>query len=648
MKRTIDYQTYYDRILGGWIGKSLGGIIGAPYECHKQFTPVGKEDLWPSQLYPNDDLDIQVVWLEALQEIGITPTARQLAEFWHKRCFYTCCEYGVFIDNLEHGIYPPLTGTWNNDFFNSSEGCPIRSEIWGFIAPGNPGLAMKYAGNDGSLDHGRISIELEQFLSAAASEAFFADDPVQLFERVCGLVPEDNAGRKLFYGVRDLCEKYRDEYELWLNIVRKYGDADGTKALINNAFAMMALIRGGNDFKEIMRLCVQIGWDVDCSCATAGVIWGAIHGSKAFPQDFTGKMGKNLICACDIPHKYAALTDFAAETAAIGIEVARLINPEIEITGAPEVVIRPLAAPAFSASYTYENNEPVLWSKKSNTVTIRVVNPFDTAFEGEIVFDIPPHIKADKRSARISIPAKSFADTALTVILKEDAEYMPELNLVHFAMKQQGGKTVFEDTFGFHGATQWDVYGPYWDMWDKEIFEVCPYRNEKFTSNPGNLPEFACDATSCHVRPKFKYLDEALLLTQDIPSALPFSVEKGDDVYERTDLYSFNGPQCCYLVREFKSDERIEDVQFVFDAECPFECYLDGKRIQSRSTHSRRHSTYCILENIVLTGKKQRLVVKLASRIGNFKFSVVIGKENSSRTRAYSPYVYNYSTRKGR
>ena len=30
MKKTLDYQTYYDRILGGWIGKSLGGIIGAP------------------------------------------------------------------------------------------------------------------------------------------------------------------------------------------------------------------------------------------------------------------------------------------------------------------------------------------------------------------------------------------------------------------------------------------------------------------------------------------------------------------------------------------------------------------------------------------------------------------------------------------
>ena len=644
MKKTLDYQTYYDRILGGWIGKSLGGIIGAPYECHKQFNKADYNKLWPTQLYPNDDLDIQVVWLEALQEIGIAPTSRQLAEFWQERCFYTCCEYGIFIDNLEHGIYPPLTGTWNNEFFISSEGCPIRSEIWGFIAPNNPALAMKYAYNDGTLDHGMLSVELEQFLSVAAAEAFFANDPVELFDRVCELVPENNAGKILYHGVRELCEKYEDEYELWLNIVRKYGDADGTKALINNAFAMMALFRGGNDFKEIMRLCIQIGWDVDCSCATAGALWGALHGSKAFPQEFTDKMGKTLICACDIKHKYTALTDFAAETAAIGLEVAKVLNPEIEFINAPEITIRPLPAPAFNASYAYENNEPVLWTKKTNTVTITVNNPFDRTFDGELIFDIPSHIKADKNTAKIKIAANSTAAVTLTVILNEKEEFIPELNLINFAMKENG-KTVFEDKFGFHGATQWEVYGPYWDMWDKEVFEICPYQNENFTCNPGNVPEVACDATSCHIRTKFQYLNETELLKNSIPSELPFSVEKGTDRYERKDLYSFNGPQCCYLVREFKSDERIENVRFVFDAECPFECYLDGKLIQSRDNHNSG-AFYRKIENITLTGEKQRLVIKLVSRLENFKFSVTLCRSSNSRTRAFSPYYRNILSQK--
>lgn len=646
MKKTLDYQTYYDRILGGWIGKSLGGIIGAPYECHKQFNKANYDNLWPKELYPNDDLDIQVVWLEALQEIGINPTSRQLAEFWQERCFYTCCEYGIFIDNLEHGIYPPLSGTWNNQFFQNSEGCPIRSEIWGFISPNNPALAMKYAANDGCLDHGAISIELEQFLSVAASVTFFANDPIELFERVCTLVPANNAGSVLYKGVKELCEKYQDEYELWLNIVRKYGDADGTKALINNAFAMMALFRGGNDFKEIMRLCIQIGWDVDCSCATAGALWGAIHGSKAFPQEFLDKMGKTLICACDIKHKYTALTDFAKETAAIGIEVAQLLNPEIEILNAPQVTVRPLAKAAINATYTYQNDEPVLWAKKTNTVTITLENPFDKTINGEIIFDIPSYIKSNKTKESITIEPHSSCNVTLSVILKEDEEFLPRLNLIKFSIKENED-IIFSDQFGFHGATQWEVYGPYFDMWNKEKYEVCPYQNEKLNCNPGNIPEFAPDATNCHVRTQFQYLDEATLINEDLPSELPFSIEKGNDRYNRTDLYSFNGPQCCYLVREFVSHEKVEDIRLVFNASCPFECYLDGKLIQSRYTHNQG-SVYRKLENVTFTGKKQRLVVKLASRITNFEFNLAIVKGSNSRTRAYSPHFSGYSIKKGK
>ena len=148
-----------------------------------------------------------------------------------------------------------------------------------------------------------------------------------------------------------------------------------------------------------------------------------------------------------------------------------------------------------------------------------------------------------------------------------------------------------------------------------------------------------------HIRTKFQYLNETELLKNSIPSELPFSVEKGTDRYERKDLYSFNGPQCCYLVREFKSDERIENVRFVFDAECPFECYLDGKLIQSRDNHNSG-AFYRKIENITLTGEKQRLVIKLVSRLENFKFSVTLCRSSNSRTRAFSPYYRNILSQK--
>ena len=642
MKRTIDYATYLDRILGGWIGKSIGGIIGAPYECHKQFNKAERDNLWPTKLYPNDDLDIQVVWLEALQQIGIAPTSRQLAEFWQKNCFYVCCEYGVFIDNLEHGIYPPMTGLWDNEFFKHSEGCPIRSEIWGFIAPGNPALAMEYAAKDGCIDHGQESIEIEQFLSVAASLAFFENDPVELFEKCCEVVPADNAGRKLYLGVKELCSKYQDEKELWLQIVRKYGVADSTNALINNAFAMMALFRGGNDFKEIMRLCVQIGWDVDCSCATAGALWGALHGSKALPQDWCEKMGKTLVCACEIPHKNAPLTEFAAETAAIGLEVAAVLNKDVTITGAPAVTVRPLPEKQYEISYTYSDNQPVLWTAKDTVVTLEISNPFAGKFCGTAEITHPAWVAVDQTVLPVEIQSGSTGKVSVTLRLAPGVEMVPEKTLFSVALKQNGS-TVHSDTFGLHASAQYQVYGPYWDMWDKDLLEVCPYQNEELTCNPGNLPEYSCDAVNCHVRFKHAYLDEEALLKGDLPAESPFAVENPTDNFKREDIYSFDGASCCYLVREFQSDEVLENVGLNFFADCPYEIYLDGKLLKSVDIHSKMNSLYGGSPTITMTGKKQRLVIKLASRLDSFNFKCKFFKVRPSFKEAFAPYARQIS-----
>ena len=112
----LDYATYFDKVLGCWTGKSIGGIIGAPYECHKHFKECDPDKLWPKILYPNDDLDIQVVYMEALQKHGLFIDSKILAKYWKEHCFYTCCEYGIFIDNFDGGIMPPYSGTFNNDW----------------------------------------------------------------------------------------------------------------------------------------------------------------------------------------------------------------------------------------------------------------------------------------------------------------------------------------------------------------------------------------------------------------------------------------------------------------------------------------------------------------------------------------------------
>ncbi len=68
--RKISYEQYLDKIWGGWVGKCAGGILGAPIEGFKCFHSIQfSEELFKTN-YPNDDLDLQVLWLDLVKKKG--------------------------------------------------------------------------------------------------------------------------------------------------------------------------------------------------------------------------------------------------------------------------------------------------------------------------------------------------------------------------------------------------------------------------------------------------------------------------------------------------------------------------------------------------------------------------------------------------
>ena len=54
-------------------------------------------------------------------------------------------------------------------------------------------------------------------------------------------------------------------------------------AINNAALVAAALLWGEGDFSRTIGLAVQGGWDTDCNGATAGSVFGALHGTKALP-----------------------------------------------------------------------------------------------------------------------------------------------------------------------------------------------------------------------------------------------------------------------------------------------------------------------------------------------------------------------------
>jgi hypothetical protein len=92
----INTQAYLYKVLSCWIGKSIGGTIGAPMEWRRQVNNVTfyTQDLGGDPL-PNDDLDIQLLWLIALEEQGPHLDAHVLADYWLTFVTPHWSEYGT-------------------------------------------------------------------------------------------------------------------------------------------------------------------------------------------------------------------------------------------------------------------------------------------------------------------------------------------------------------------------------------------------------------------------------------------------------------------------------------------------------------------------------------------------------------------------
>ena len=102
----MTYDQYFDKVYGGWFGKCLGGAGGARCEGIKQKLDVTMRQVLDKDI-PNDDLDIQLLWLTVLEEKGLAVTADDLAEAWLAHCWYPFGEYGYFMRNARRGIRPP-------------------------------------------------------------------------------------------------------------------------------------------------------------------------------------------------------------------------------------------------------------------------------------------------------------------------------------------------------------------------------------------------------------------------------------------------------------------------------------------------------------------------------------------------------------
>ena len=132
----INREWYLDKLWACWKGKSIGGTMGAPYEASIEMQDISGFNSPKGQPIPNDDLDLQLIWLCAVEERGIQNiTPETLGEYWISYIPPHWNEYGICKANMKLGVRPPFSGEYNNEIWKKSNGAWIRTEIWACLYP---------------------------------------------------------------------------------------------------------------------------------------------------------------------------------------------------------------------------------------------------------------------------------------------------------------------------------------------------------------------------------------------------------------------------------------------------------------------------------------------------------------------------------
>jgi ADP-ribosylglycohydrolase len=335
-KSNLNEAEFRDKIYACWLGKNIGGTLGMPFEGKQDINNLSfYTNLKPNEPAANDDLDLQILWLKALEENNGRINAYTLGKYWLKYIPVNWNEYGVAIENMKMGIVPPLSGEFNNDKWKTSNGAWIRSEIWACIAPGNPLFAAQLAWEDACVDHGTAEGTIaEIFTASLESAAFIEHDRDKLIAFALSMIPENS---KTAIAVRNVVESKKEGKD-WqrarLDVIKVTEDLGWFQAPRNVAFTMIGWLWGDGDFGKSICIAVNCGDDTDCTGATLGSILGIIGGTKAIPAKWRDPIGEKIINVAisgfDAPKD---LTTFTDKTLAMAKKMTEIYKMPISITG---------------------------------------------------------------------------------------------------------------------------------------------------------------------------------------------------------------------------------------------------------------------------------------------------------------------------
>lgn len=348
----FDEATYREKLEGAMFARFAGCVLGAivefwDFDAMKDWADyIGDAypptDYWtktknprmlrygksPCEAYTrggmdgvpvDDDITYTLLGLLIAEDSGVDFTTEDVGRAWLKYLPYACTAEDVALRNLKAGVSARLAGETDNPYCQWI-GADIRSDPWAYLAPAYPEKAASMAYYDAYLSHRRNGIYGEMFFSAAQSAAFAVSDPVEALRIGLTEIPKECA---LYADVEWALDKGRDIHdyrEAREAVDKRFKGTSGVHTNLNACLTIFGLMIGGTDVTRVLSQTVAMGYDNDCTTATAGSIVGAIVGKKGVPEHWY-RAFHNKVYSYLIGHESFRLDDVADRFCAIAKRV---------------------------------------------------------------------------------------------------------------------------------------------------------------------------------------------------------------------------------------------------------------------------------------------------------------------------------------
>jgi ADP-ribosylglycohydrolase len=288
----INRDELRNKIYGCWMGKNIGGTLGGPFEGRQDLLDVTGYVTPKGEPLPNDDLDLQLVWLKAVQERGPLGINNQvLGEYWLNFISPYWNEYGIGKGNMRAGLLPPLSGEYHNHWKHSN-GAWIRSEIWACLAPGCPDIAIRYAYEDASVDHGGgEGTYAALFTAAVQSAAFVVSDRDELIKIGLSKIPADSRVAQSIGIAVTAYEEGLSWQDARNKVVEDSEDLGWFQAPANVAFVVIGWMYGEGDFGKSICIATSCGMIPTAPPPPSALPWGSSWAGTGFLRSGPNRLG---------------------------------------------------------------------------------------------------------------------------------------------------------------------------------------------------------------------------------------------------------------------------------------------------------------------------------------------------------------------